>query len=206
MANTATLKHNNALRDWKVVVRKNPADANARLQCDLCQKAVKRDAFLKAIEIGEMPSASEGLDVDSIVVEEGYDGMRLHAEMTQDFIDDMIKRFKDGKKIHRKYVFQIVLAVKDVVFKEPTMVETQVGADEKLTVCGDTHGKCGGSLHYHNVKLTRPTRQASSSTCSRSSGSTATRVRRTSTSSTATLSTAARGRRRWRCSCTPTSG
>ena len=141
VANTAILKHGDAIHDWKVVVRKNPADKVAKAQFEACQKLVKRDAFLKAIEVADAPSAAEGLDLDSMVVEEGYDGARLKDEMTQEFIDDMIERFKSGKKIHRKYVFQIILAVKELVYNEPTMVETAVQNDHKLTVCGDTHGQ-----------------------------------------------------------------
>jgi len=141
VANTAILKHSDAIHDWKVVVRKNPADKVAKAQYDACQKMVKRDAFLKAIEVADAPSAAEGLDLESMVVEDSYDGVRLKDEMTQEFIDDMIERFKTGKKLHRKYVFQIILAVKDIVYNEATMVETHVKADKKLTVCGDTHGQ-----------------------------------------------------------------
>ncbi|RMX85643.1 hypothetical protein D0869_03671 [Hortaea werneckii] len=141
VANTAILKHHDAIVDWKVVVRKNPSDKVAKAQYDACQKLVKRDAFLKAIEVADAPSAAEGLDLDSMVVEDSYDGVRLKDEMTQEFIDDMIVRFKEGKKLHKKYVFQIILAVKKLVYDEPTMVETPVQSGNKLTVCGDTHGQ-----------------------------------------------------------------
>ena len=141
VANSAILKHSDALRDWKFVMKKSPNDKNARLQFELCQKVVKRDAFLKAIEVGDQPSAAEGLDVDAIGIDDSYDGVRLDGNaMTQEFIDDMIERFKSGKKIHKRYVFQILLAVKELVTKEPTMVETEVAEGTKLTVCGDTHG------------------------------------------------------------------
>lgn len=106
-----------------------------------CKKIVRQLAFFAAIEVGDEPSAAEGLDLDSMVVEPGYDGVRLGEEMTQEFIDDMIERFKNGKKIHRKYVYQILLAVKKIVYDEPTMVEVEIPSDVKLTVCGDTHGK-----------------------------------------------------------------
>ena len=96
--------------------------------------------FEKAIEVGDPPSAFEDLDIDAIAVDDSYDGVRLEKEMTQEFIDDMIERFKNGKKIHRKYAFQIVKAVKDLVYAEPTMVEIGVDQGTKLTVCGDTHG------------------------------------------------------------------
>jgi len=74
-------------------------------------------------------------------VEDSYDGVRLGKEMTQEFIDDMTERFKTGKKIHKKYAYQIIIAVRNIVYKEPTMVETQVPEGVELTVCGDTHGQ-----------------------------------------------------------------
>jgi serine/threonine-protein phosphatase 5 len=76
-----------------------------------------------------------------MVVEPGYDGVRLEKEMTLEFITDMLERFKTGKKIHKKYVYQIVIAVKKIVYDEATMVEMEIENDAQLTVCGDTHGK-----------------------------------------------------------------
>lgn len=96
--------------------------------------------FFAAIEVGDEPSAAEGLDIDSMAVEDSYDGVRLGKEMTQEFIDDMTERFKQGKKIHKKYVYQIVIAVKKLLYDEPTMVEMEIPEDVKLTICGDTHG------------------------------------------------------------------
>ena len=97
-------------------------------------------AFFAAIEIGDEPSAAEGLDIDSIHVDDSYDGVRLEGQMTQEFIDDMMERFKKGKIIHKKYVYQIILAVKKIVYDEPTLVEVDVPEGVELTVCGDTHG------------------------------------------------------------------
>jgi len=78
--------------------------------------------------------------VEQLVVENEYDGVRLEKEMTQEFIDDMIERFKNGKKIHKKYAFQIILKAKDIFYDEPTMPEVTILDDNKMTVCGDTHG------------------------------------------------------------------
>lgn len=106
-----------------------------------CEKLVRHVNFLRAIEIGDSPSAFADLDLDSIEVDSKYDGARLDKEMTQEFIDDMITRFKDGKKLHKKYVFQIIQAVRNIVYDEATMVEMKVAPDTTLTVCGDTHGQ-----------------------------------------------------------------
>ncbi|RKF78870.1 Serine/threonine-protein phosphatase T [Golovinomyces cichoracearum] len=141
IAYTAILKPKDALKDFRNVVRRSPHDKNALLKLAECEKIVKKLAFLSAIEVGDEPSAAEGLDLDSIVVEEEYDGVRLENEMSEDFINDMIERFKNGKKLHKKYVYQIVLAVKKILYDEPTMVEIEIDNGVQLTVCGDTHGQ-----------------------------------------------------------------
>ncbi|KKY15797.1 putative serine threonine protein phosphatase ppt1 [Phaeomoniella chlamydospora] len=141
IANTAILNSREALKDFKTVVKKEPNNKDAKLKLSECERLVKRINFYKAIEIGDEPSAFEGLDIDSIAVEPSYDGVKLGKEMTQEFIDDMIERFKNGKKIHRKYVFQIIKAVKEIVYDEPAMVEMEVPQGTTLTVCGDTHGQ-----------------------------------------------------------------
>ncbi|KAK5064660.1 hypothetical protein LTR84_000494 [Exophiala bonariae] len=141
IANTAILNSQEAVRDFKIVVRKEPNNKDARLKLSECEKLLKKIQFLKAIEVSDPPSAFEGLDINSIEVDQSYDGVRLEEEMTQEFIDDMIERFKNGKKIHKKYVFQIIKAVRDIVYDENTMVEMEVEPGTQLTICGDTHGQ-----------------------------------------------------------------
>ncbi|KAI1485181.1 protein phosphatase 5 [Biscogniauxia mediterranea] len=141
VAYAAILKPKDAVKDFKECVKLDPANKDAKLKLAECQKIVRQLNFYAAIEVGEEPSAAEGLDIDSIAIEPDYDGVLLKDEMTQEFIDDMIERFKNGKKIHRKFVYQIIIAVKKIVYDEPTMVEVTIPDDIKLTVCGDTHGQ-----------------------------------------------------------------
>ncbi|KAB8237636.1 protein serine/threonine phosphatase PPT1 [Aspergillus alliaceus] len=141
LANAAILNYKDAAKDFRAVVKREPNNRDAKVKLADCEKLVRRLEFEKAIEVGDPPSAFEDLDIDAIAVDASYDGVRLENEMTQEFIDDMIERFKNGKKIHRKYVFQIIKAVKDIVYAEPTMVEIGVDQGTKLTVCGDTHGQ-----------------------------------------------------------------
>ncbi|KAI1310142.1 protein phosphatase 5 [Xylaria venustula] len=137
----AILKPKDAAADFKKCVELDPNNKDARLKLAECQKIIRQQNFYAAIDVGDEPSASEGLDIDSIAIEPDYDGVQLKDEMTQEFIDDMIERFKNGKKIHKKYVYQIVVATKKIVYDEPTMVEMTIPDDVKLTVCGDTHGQ-----------------------------------------------------------------
>lgn len=140
-ANTLILKHREALRDWKLVVKKAPNDATAKLRMVECEKIIKRDAFLKAIEVEDAPSAAEGLDIENMILESGYDGAKLGNKMTLEFIEDMIERFKNGKKLAKKYAYQIIIAVMEISRKEPTMIEYDVEEGHEVTVCGDTHGR-----------------------------------------------------------------
>ncbi|TVY46517.1 Serine/threonine-protein phosphatase T [Lachnellula cervina] len=141
VAYAAILRPKDALKDLQIVVKKAPGDKDAKLKLVEAQRIVKRDAFERAIEVGEEPSAAEGLDLDSMAVDADYDGVRLEKEMTQEFITDMIERFKNGKKIPKKYVYQIVIAVKNISYDEATMVEMEIPDDATMTVCGDTHGQ-----------------------------------------------------------------
>ncbi|KAK3169377.1 hypothetical protein OEA41_008760 [Lepraria neglecta] len=140
-ANTAILQSREALKDFKTVVRLEPKNQDAKLKLAECEKIAKKIEFMRAIEVDDEPSAFEGLDIDSMAVDKSYDGANLGKEMTQEFVDDMITRFKNGKKLHRKYVYQIIAAVRKIVYDEPTMVEMEVQEGHKLTVCGDTHGQ-----------------------------------------------------------------
>lgn len=141
LARAAILKPKEAVADFKRCVELNPQSTDARLKLEECKKIVRQLAFFAAIEVGDQPSAAEGLDLDNMAVDESYDGARLGMEMTQEFIDDMTERFKQGKKLHRKYVYQIILAVKQIVYEEATMVEMKIPSNVELTVCGDTHGQ-----------------------------------------------------------------
>jgi len=148
VASTAILRPKDAVKDFKTCVKIEPGNKDAKLKLVECQKIVRQLDFFAAIEIGDEPSAAEGLDIDSIAVEPDYDGVRLEGEMTQEFIDDMTERFKNGKKIHKKYVYQIIVAVRKIVYDEPTMVEMEVPEGKQLTVCGDTHGSSPDSGSY----------------------------------------------------------
>lgn len=50
----------------------------------------------------------------SIAVEDSYDGPRMNEEtktIDKEFLDQMIKRLKDQKKIHKKYVFRVGVTI-----------------------------------------------------------------------------------------------
>lgn len=162
VASTAIIKHQDALGDFKKVVELVPNDAGARRKLEECKKIVRRLAFEKAIEVEAGLSVSQSLEIEQMPIENSYDGPELDISfvdpseedkkkevtrrpvinnMSTDFIEQTIERFKDGKKIPKKYLYAIVMQALNIFYNEPTMVEVGVEKGEKLTVCGDTHGQ-----------------------------------------------------------------
>ncbi|XP_039583786.1 serine/threonine-protein phosphatase 5-like, partial [Passer montanus] len=75
-------------------------------------------------------------------IEDEYSGPKLEdGRVTLAFMKDLMQWYKDQKKLHRKCAYQILVQVKEVLAKLPTLVETTLKETEKVTVCGDTHGQ-----------------------------------------------------------------
>ncbi|OAD68982.1 hypothetical protein PHYBLDRAFT_127325 [Phycomyces blakesleeanus NRRL 1555(-)] len=153
-ANMALGKFKEALKDLRVVVKNAPGDKDAKLKLDECAKIVKRIEFEKAIEHDDhAPSAADSLDVDAIVVEASYDGPKIAEDkkITEGFVKDLVARFKDQKKIHRKYAFMIILGVRKMMMESPSLIDIKVPAGGKLTVCGDVHGQFYDFINIFNT-------------------------------------------------------
>ncbi|TYZ62550.1 hypothetical protein PybrP1_009670 [[Pythium] brassicae (nom. inval.)] len=138
--------HKKAVKDFKLVVRMKPADKDARSKLKLCEKIIKEAAFAAAIQSERNLPLSETIDVGAIVVDPSYDGPHLAAEPSAtkpDFLVALMDRFKRGKLLHRKYVIQILLAMKRAFASLPSLLCVALPAtvDAHLTVCGDTHGQ-----------------------------------------------------------------
>ena len=87
------------------------------------------------------------------VVEKGANGEDMTVPLiTKEFVLEMIECFKDQKKLHRKFVMQILLEAIKHFSKQPSLMrlhlphEVDRGTGRKniigkFRVCGDTHGQ-----------------------------------------------------------------
>ncbi|GES96794.1 serine/threonine-protein phosphatase 5 [Rhizophagus clarus] len=141
-ANMGLCKFEDARRDFRIVVKRSPGDKDVKSKLTECEKIVKRIAFEKAIEVDSPKNLAETFDVTTITVESSYDGPKLEdGKITKEFIEEMMERFKNQKKIHKKHAFQIILAVRKIMLETPSLVDITIPQDSKLTVCGDVHGQ-----------------------------------------------------------------
>ena len=86
------------------------------------------DAFNKAIESEE--AKEEPIDITTILVDSNYTGPRIQNDdittLDDSFIRITINHLKEQKKIHRKYVIMILLAIKVRLKNTPTLVRIQL--------------------------------------------------------------------------------
>ena len=144
-ANFALGKIKQALKDFKAVVNIVPKDKSAVEKMKACKKEVDRAKFEAAIEV----EGEEAVTMDSIDkwdVDTSYDGPHLNGpgNVNNEFVQQMIERFKEEKTIHKKYVAQILLEAKQYFKKLPSLVHITTPDDDKdshINVCGDTHGQ-----------------------------------------------------------------
>ena len=143
-------KYKEALKSFKLVVKLYPTNKEARDKLTNCDKIVKRIAFEDAISFNEVP-ISESIDLTTIDVDTDYKGPRLENEITIEFIKELINHLKEQQKLHIKYVYTILLQVKKILEKLPTLLEIEVTKNNTFNVCGDTHGQFYDLLNIFQI-------------------------------------------------------
>ncbi|XP_022252390.1 serine/threonine-protein phosphatase 5-like [Limulus polyphemus] len=132
-----------ALKDFEMVTKACPNDKDAKMKFTECNKIVRRMAFEKAIAVDDCrKSVADTIDLENMCIEEDYTGPQLeNGKVTDSFIKELMQNFKDGKKLHRKYAYKILLDVKEMFKKQPSLIDIHVPDGKKFTICGDIHGQ-----------------------------------------------------------------
>eukprot|EP00026_Physarum_polycephalum_P008203 Phypoly_transcript_08282.p1 GENE.Phypoly_transcript_08282~~Phypoly_transcript_08282.p1 ORF type:complete len:493 (-),score=92.25 Phypoly_transcript_08282:20-1498(-) len=139
-AKLALGKHKEALNYFRQVVKLVPNDRDARKKLEECEKTVKRIQFEAAIA-AEHKDVFASLKIEDIIIEPSYAGIHMPSPITLEFVKDMIAQFKDQKKLHKKYVAQMLVGIRNLLQETPTLVDITVEEGQHFTVCGDTHGQ-----------------------------------------------------------------
>ncbi|MBA0790254.1 hypothetical protein Gohar_014917 [Gossypium harknessii] len=85
---------------------------------------------------------ADSIDYHSIEVEPQYSGAKIEGDVvTLDFVKKMMDDFKNQKCLHKRYAFQIVLQVREMLRSQPSLVDINVPDGSHFTVCGDVHGQ-----------------------------------------------------------------
>uniref|UniRef100_A0A7S0RRJ4 Serine/threonine-protein phosphatase 5 n=1 Tax=Pyramimonas obovata TaxID=1411642 RepID=A0A7S0RRJ4_9CHLO len=152
------MKFNEGLKDFRKVARLRPRDPDAQKKLKQCEIEIKKIRFNEAISSGpdesSMP-ASEQVDLSQYVVDSSYKGPRLggldEKEVTLDFVKQMMEEFKAQRTIHKRYAFEILLQVNQILKSTPTLMDIHIPNDKHFTVCGDVHGQFYDLLNIFEI-------------------------------------------------------
>eukprot|EP00741_Cyanophora_paradoxa_P015522 tig00020902_g14983.t1 len=151
-------KYKDAQRDFEAVVKIVPADPDAQAKLKECRKVIQQIAFAKAIAVDEKAkekwSARALRDLQSISVESDYDGPRLpdDGSVSVEFCKALLDHMKAQKRLHKRYLVQILLRAIEILSSMPTVVDLKLAANTRqITVCGDTHGQYYDLLNIFEI-------------------------------------------------------
>lgn len=132
-----------ALKDYEAVTKARPNDKDAKLKYSECNKIVKKMAFERAIAVDDTKkNIADTIQLENMAIEDEYVGPKLEDDkVTLSFMKDLMKTYKAQGKLHRKYAYKILLDIKQLFMKQPSLVEIDIPHDKKFTVCGDIHGQ-----------------------------------------------------------------
>ena len=153
-----------ARKDFRTVVKLKPKDKDGKAKLAAVEKAMREEAFAKAIEAEQTAPLSATLDVRSLDVPVTYTGPHPVAgsyqpdqdaavfepgQMPREFVLAAMEYFKDQQLIHKRYVAQLLISCANFYAKEPTLMRIRLPAasgstavhEPRVTVCGDTHGQ-----------------------------------------------------------------
>ncbi|XP_052767610.1 serine/threonine-protein phosphatase 5-like [Mya arenaria] len=151
-ANMALGKFKLALKDFETVKKVRPNDKDAKAKYTECNKIVMMNAFAKAIAVDDSKSIAETLDIANMAIEENYTGPCLEdGKVTLKFVESLLDTFRDQKKLHRKFAYQILLDVKNLFKEQPSLVDITVPPGKTFTVCGDIHGQYYDLLNIFKI-------------------------------------------------------
>lgn len=129
-----------AIEDLRRVLKVVPGDFEATKRLDECERELRSILFASAIKKEEFNLDRES--IDKIEVESTYSGPRIvdgHIDM--EFVKSLVKHFKQERKLHPRFAYEIMLQAKALLAKECNLVDISVDEGQQLTICGDIHGQ-----------------------------------------------------------------
>ena len=92
-------------------------------------------------------SLSPSYELSIEAIDNSYDGLRLPEVIDEGWIKELIEFYREQKKLHIRYVYEILLKIKDIMKGYTSLVDISVPEGGVVTVFGDVHGQLYDVLH-----------------------------------------------------------
>ncbi|KAJ7594025.1 phosphoprotein phosphatase [Mycena floridula] len=155
------LKPQSAIADFKKIIQLEPKNETVRAQLTTTQKLIRKIEFEKAIETeGEanpVDRCREMIVGGECIMDSAYAGPKLQQNedgtysITHGFVTEMMKWFKDGKTLPKRYVWEIILGAFALFEAEKSMVDVKIEDGVTVDVIGDVHGQYYDMLHLFSL-------------------------------------------------------
>lgn len=145
-------KPKDAMKDFMQLCKLAPSDKDAREKLKACQKIVQTEKFMKAIASEKTAPISETVDVGSMIVDSTYSGPVYETgKVTPEFCKELMEHQRQEKTIAKRYAYQIVVDMIELLKGQSTLVDVEVPEDGECTVCGDVHGQYYDLLNIWSI-------------------------------------------------------
>lgn len=172
-ANYALNHYKLARKDFRTVCKLQPKSKDGRAKLNAVEKAIREEAFSKAIEADQTALTSASYDPNVIDIGVSYDGPHPSPDgpladqglelslfepgkLPREFVLAAMETFKNQKLIHKRYVARALLSCRKYFCELETLMRIPIptvppshdlSAKPRITVCGDTHGQYYDVLH-----------------------------------------------------------
>jgi serine/threonine-protein phosphatase 5 len=128
-------------------------DKDAEDKYKLASKLNKAQLLADAIKVENEVDKINPQTINEIEVAASYTGPRLEEndEVTREWVIKLIEWMKDQKTLHKKYLWTLLIKVRNILKALPTLVDVEVPNGKEITVCGDTHGQYYDVLNIFSI-------------------------------------------------------
>ena len=129
-----------ASRDFEKTMAIVPNDPLVKKEREECRKKLMAEKFKAAIRTDKFDL--EPSKIAEIEVDVTYDGPKIANTLLGDeeFIRRLISFYQGERKLHRRYLYQIMYEAKKVLEKEANIHQIDV-IGSRVIICGDVHGQ-----------------------------------------------------------------